>query len=300
MPSAGPGARTAFSGPARIDLFMHSWIAVTGERPKAEESREAAGQMPYNCGASMVGDGEGEDARRSRQIRVLVVDDEPEIHRVLRPALKACGYEPLKAMTGGEALKMIAASAPDVTVLDLGLTDMDGKEVLREARIFSDAPIIILSARDDEAEKISALDAGANDYVEKPFAIGELMARVRAALRHTSSKEPPPSRIEALGLIVDTAKHQVTKHGIKINLTPKEYDLLLVLARRPGRLVTHNEILRSVWGPAHQNDLQYLRVFIGKLRAKIEDDPAAPRIIETELGVGYRFLESENSFSRGK
>ncbi|WP_051949551.1 response regulator [Methylosinus sp. PW1] len=246
----------------------------------------------------MVGDGEGEDARRSRQIRVLVVDDEPEIHRVLRPALKACGYEPLKAMTGGEALKMIAASAPDVTVLDLGLTDMDGKEVLREARIFSDAPIIILSARDDEAEKIAALDAGANDYVEKPFAIGELMARVRAALRHTPCKEPPPSRIEALGLIVDTVKHQVTKHGIKINLTPKEYDLLLVLARRPGRLVTHNEILRSVWGPAHQNDLQYLRVFIGKLRAKIEDDPAVPRIIETELGVGYRFLESEKPLSR--
>lgn len=196
-------------------------------------------------------------------------------------------------MTGGEALKIIATAAPDIIVLDLGLTDMDGKEVLREARIFSDAPIIILSARDDEAEKISALDSGANDYVEKPFAIGELMARVRAALRHASYKEQTPPRIEACGLIVDTARHQVTKNVVKINLTPKEYDLLLVLARRPGRLVTHNEILTAVWGPAHLDDLQYLRVLIGKLRAKIEDDPTVPRIIETELGVGYRFVDPE-------
>ena len=150
-----------------------------------------------------------------------------------------------------------------------------------------------MSARDDEAEKISALDAGANDYVEKPFAIGELMARLRAALRHASHKEQTPPRIEAGNLIVDTSKHQVTKGGVKVSLTPKEYDLLIVLARRAGRLVTHNEILTAVWGPAHQNDLQYLRVFIGKLRAKIEDDPTAPRIIETELGVGYRFIEAE-------
>lgn len=247
--------------------------------------------MPHGRMVSTVR--EGKERPRSGRVRVLVVDDEPEIHRVLRPALTACGYEPLKAMTGGEGLKIIAAAAPDIIVLDLGLADMDGKEVLREARIFCDAPIIILSARDDEAEKISALDAGANDYVEKPFAIGELMARVRAALRHTSYNEQPPSRIEACGLVVDTSKHQVTKNGVKIDLTPKEYDLLLVLARHPGRLVTHNEMLRAVWGPAHENDLQYLRVFIGKLRAKIEDDPTAPRIIETELGVGYRFVESE-------
>jgi two-component system KDP operon response regulator KdpE len=236
---------------------------------------------------------DGEEVRQARRVRVLVVDDEPEMHRVLRPALIACGYEPLKAMTGGDALKIIASAAPDVVILDLGLTDMDGKEVLRQTRIFSEAPIVILSARDDEAEKISALDAGANDYVEKPFAIGELLARVRAALRHAPCKEQqPPSRIEACGLVIDTSKRQVTKNGVKINLTPKEYDLLLVLARRPGGLVTHNEILTAVWGPAHQDDLQYLRVFIGKLRAKIEDDPTAPRIIETELGVGYRFVES--------
>lgn len=248
-------------------------------------------QMPHDHSASKAQ--ESKEARQSSRVRVLVVDDEQEIHRVLRPALKACGYEPLKAMTGEDALKMIAAAVPDIVVLDLGLPDMDGKEVLHEARIFSEAPIIILSARDDEAEKIAALDAGANDYVEKPFAIGELMARLRAALRHTSYKEQTPPRIETCGLVVDTTKRRVTKNGIELNLTPKEYDLLLVLARRSGRLVTHNEILTAVWGPAHQNDLQYLRVFIGKLRAKIEDDPTAPRIIKTELGVGYRFIESE-------
>jgi len=212
---------------------------------------------------------------------------------VLRPALNACGYETLKATNGAAALKAIGASAPDIIVLDLGLPDMDGQQVLREAQILSDAPIIILSARDGEREKISALDSGAADYVEKPFAIGELLARLRAALRHRSHKDPVPTRIDVSGLVVDTAKRRVTKNGANVALTPKEYDLLLVLACRPGRLVTHNEILTAVWGPAHQNDLQYLRVFIGKLRAKIEDDPTAPRIIETELGVGYRFKEAE-------
>lgn len=158
---------------------------------------------------------EDEEAGQLSRIRVLIIDDEPEIHRVLRPALTACGYEPLKAMTGGDALKIIAASTPDIIVLDLGLPDMDGKDVLRDARILSDVPIIILSARDDEAEKISASDAGANDYVEKPFAIGELTARLRAALRHASPKEQTPPRIEGGGLVVDTTKHQVTKKDSK-------------------------------------------------------------------------------------
>ena len=225
--------------------------------------------------------------------RVLVVDDEPQIHRILRPALTACGYEVLESTTGGGAFKVITASTPDVVVLDLGLPDMDGKDVLREVRAFSQVPIIILSGRDREAEKIMALDLGANDYVEKPFGIGELLARLRAALRHASHDErQTPARIEIGDLIVDTSTRLVTKSGAAVQLTSKEYDLLLVLARRAGRLLTHREILTAVWGPAHENDIQYLRVFIGKLRGKIESDPTTPRIIVNELGVGYRFIET--------
>ncbi len=213
--------------------------------------------------------------------RVLVVDDEPQIQRVLRPALAACGYEVLEATTGRDALKIIAASAPDVAVVDLGLPDMDGKDVLREARTFSKIPIIVLSARDREVEKIVALDSGADDYVEKPFGIGELLARMRAALRHAAQYGHEAKQIESGGLCVDLVKHSVTKKGVTVKLTPKEYDLLTTLGRHAGRLVTHRQILAAVWGPAHQNDTQYLRVFIGQLRAKVEDDPSAPRLILT-------------------
>lgn len=223
--------------------------------------------------------------------RVLVVDDEPQLRRVLRPALAACGYEVIEAETGSEALRAIATSAPDVVLLDLGLPDMDGKETLVRARAFSQIPILILSARDREAEKIAALDAGADDYVEKPFSIGELMARLRAALRHATKNRDEPTEIESGGLRVDLARRAVTKKGKAIKLTPKEYDLLTALARHPGRPLTHRHILSAVWGPAHQDDTQYLRVFIGQLRAKIEDDASAPQIILTEPGVGYRFAE---------
>jgi two-component system KDP operon response regulator KdpE len=226
-------------------------------------------------------------------VRVLVVDDEPQIHRVLRPALTACGYEVLEAVTGREALKIIATSAPDLVVLDLGLPDIDGKELLCQARAFSHIPIIILSARDREGEKISALDSGADDYVEKPFAIGELLARLRAALRHTRQQENEKARIESCGLCIDLLEHRVTKNGSVVKLTPKEFDLLAVLARHPGRLLTHRQILTEVWGPAHQEDTQYLRVFVGQLRAKIEEDASAPRVILTEPGVGYRFAKAE-------
>ena len=222
--------------------------------------------------------------------RILIVDDEPQLRRVLRPALGACGYEVIEAATGRAALEAIAASAPDIVVLDLGLPDMDGKEVLARARAFSQVPILILSAREREAEKIAALDSGANDYIEKPFSIGELLARLRAALRHTSRTEGGPQEVESCGLRVDMDKRLVTKNGRPIKLTPKEYDLLTALARHPGRLLTHSQILSSVWGPAHRQDTQYLRVFIGQLRAKIEDDPAAPKIVLTEPGVGYRFV----------
>lgn len=225
-------------------------------------------------------------------VRILVVDDEPQIHRVLRPALTACGYDVQEASTGRQALRMIAASAPDAIILDLGLPDIDGREVLTQARVFSRTPILILSARDRETEKIAALDAGADDYVEKPFGIGELLARLRAALRHASLGEPEPAEIESGGLRVDLSSRVVTKNGEPVKLTPKEFDVLAILSRHAGRLLTHRQILTVVWGPAHREDTQYLRVFIGQLRAKIEDEPSVPKIILTEPSVGYRFVKA--------
>jgi two-component system KDP operon response regulator KdpE len=225
--------------------------------------------------------------------RVLVVDDEAPIQRFLRPALLASGYEALLAETGAQALRLIATSAPDVIVLDLGLPDMDGKDVLIEARKFSKCPIIILSARDQETEKIAALDLGADDYVEKPFAIGEFLARLRAALRHSAPDHAPAPRYEAEGVVVDLDKRRVTRDGQSLKLTPKEFDLLAVLVRHAGRVVTHRQILAAVWGPAHADDTQYLRVFVGQLRAKIEPNPDLPRLILTEPGIGYRLWAPE-------
>ena len=224
--------------------------------------------------------------------RVLIVDDEPQIRRFLKPALTAAGYEVLTAETGEEALRLLASAAPDVVVLDLGLPDMDGKDVLREARAFSRAPNIILSARDREAEKIMALDAGANDYVEKPFGIGELMARLRVAMRHAVGGADT-AIVRCGPVIIDLDKRLVTKNGDPVKLTPKEYDLLAILARQAGRVVTHRQILRTVWGPAHQEDTQYLRVFVGQLRGKIEEDSSAPKLIQTEPGIGYRLISDE-------
>jgi len=225
--------------------------------------------------------------------RVLIVDDEAPIQRFLRPALLASGYETLTAETGAQALRLIATSAPDVIVLDLGLPDMDGKDVLIEARKFCKSPIIILSARDHEAEKIAALDLGADDYVEKPFAIGEFLARLRAALRHASPDHAPAPRYQVEGLVVDLDHRKVTRDGETVKLTPKEFDLLSILVRHAGRVVTHRQILSSVWGPAHADDTQYLRVFVGQLRAKIEPNPESPRLILTEPGIGYRLWAPE-------
>ncbi len=176
-------------------------------------------------------------------------------------------------------------------MLDLGLPDRDGREVLREIRAFSRTPVIVLSARDRESEKIEALDLGADDYVEKPFGIGELTARMRAALRHRAGEAQPAERVEIEGVVMDFDKRLVTRAGDPIRLTPKEYDLLAILFRHAGRVVTHRQILAAVWGPAHAEDTQYLRVFIGQLRHKIEIDPTAPRIVKTEPGVGYRAAE---------
>ena len=225
-------------------------------------------------------------------MRVLIVDDEPQILRFLRPALEASGYQVLHAASGHEALRLIANSAPDLIVLDLGLPDMDGKEVIARARSFAAAPIVVLSARDREAEKIAALDLGADDYVEKPFAIGELLARMRAAVRHARTGAAPKSCVAVNGLTIDMEKRLVTRDGAAIKLTPREYDLLCALSVNPGRVMTHGQILTAVWGPAHKDDTQYLRVFVGQLRAKIERDPGRPTIIRTESGVGYRFAES--------
>ena len=229
---------------------------------------------------------------QARGQRILVVDDEPQIQRFLNVALTAAGYEVVSAETGAQALRMAVTGAPDLIVLDLGLPDKDGKEVLRDIRAFSQTPVIILSARDRESEKIEALDLGADDYVEKPFGIGELTARLRTALRRRATEAHPESRIEIDGVAMDFERRIVTRDGVPVKLTPKEYELLAILFRNAGRVVTHRQILTAVWGPAHTEDTQYLRVFIGQLRAKIERDPTAPRIVKTEPGVGYRAAEA--------
>ncbi len=224
--------------------------------------------------------------------RILVVDDEPQIQRLLHVALTAAGYDVVAAETGAEALRMAVTGALALIVLDLGLPDRDGKDVLRDIRAFSQTPVIVLSARDRESEKIEALDLGADDYVEKPFSMGELTARLRAALRHKAKQTQPAARIEIDGVALDFERRLVTRDGAPVKLTPKEYELLAILFRNAGRVVTHRQILSSVWGPAHTEDTQYLRVFIGQLRAKIERDPTTPRIVKTEPGVGYRAAEA--------
>ena len=221
--------------------------------------------------------------------RILVVDDEPQIHRFIGPALDAAGYEPVRADDGASALREIARKPPDAVVLDLGLPDMDGKEVLVKARAFYAGPILILSARDRETEKIDALDLGADDYVEKPFGIGEFLARLRVALRHRLLKDGAEPVVTVGDLTIDMERRRITRAGEPVRLSPKEYDLLARLVAGGGRVITHRQLLTAVWGPAHVEDVQYLRVFVGQLRQKIEADPAAPKLIATEPGVGYRF-----------
>ncbi len=223
------------------------------------------------------------------RLRILVVDDEPQIHRFLKAALDAAGYEPVRADAGREALREIARHPPDAVVLDLGLPDMDGKDVLIQARAFYAGPIIILSARDRELEKIEALDQGANDYVEKPFGVGELLARLRVALRERPDRGEAPKAVRAGDLEIDFDMRRVTLAGKTVRLSPKEYEVLTALAEGGGRVITHKALLLSVWGPAHDEDTQYLRVFVGQLRQKLETDPASPKLIVTEPGVGYRF-----------
>ena len=223
--------------------------------------------------------------------RVLIIDDEEQIQQFLRIAMTAAGYEPILASSGAQGLKLAATMAPDIVLLDLGLPDCDGKDVLRDLRAFLKIPVIVLSARDRESEKIAALDLGADDYVEKPFGMGELLARLRTASRHSASARHEQSLLSFGSLVIDLEKRVVIRNGSAIWLTPKEYDLLALLARHAGRVMTHRQLLTSIWGPAHREDTQYLRVLVGQLRSKIEPDSAQACLIQTELGVGYRFAE---------
>ena len=222
--------------------------------------------------------------------RILVIDDEPQIHRFLGPALDAAGYEHVRADDATSGLREIARKPPDAVVLDLGLPDMDGKEALARARAFYEGPVIILSARDRETEKIDALDAGADDYVEKPFGVGELLARLRVALRHRLQVKGAEPVITVGDLTIDLIKRLVSRAGETIRLSPREYDLLVQLIEGGGKVVTHRQLLTAVWGPAHEQDVQYLRVFVGQIRQKLEPDPSAPTLILTEPGVGYRWM----------
>ena len=219
--------------------------------------------------------------------RILVIDDEPQIQRFLRPALEAAGYESVSATTAREGRQLLLARAPDLVILDLGLPDADGKNVISDFRGFSAVPIIVLSARDRESEKVEALDRGADDYVEKPFGISELLARIRSVLRSRGVSETD-ARITIGDLVVDSATREVSRAGTPVHLTPKEFDLLLQLVRHAGKVMTHRQLLGAVWGQAHLDDVAYLRVTIGQLRAKLEADPAQPRLILNEPAIGYR------------
>lgn len=225
------------------------------------------------------------------QQRILVVDDEPQIQRFLRPALSAAGFEVETAATAAEARRLAATRAPALIVLDLGLPDGDGKDVIETVRAFSAVPIIVLSARDQEVEKIAALDLGANDYVEKPFGIGELLARIRVALRQAGPAEPGQSEQRFGNILLDLDHRHVLVDGAEVHLTPKEFDLFVLLAANANKVVTHHHALTQVWGPAHRDDVQYLRVVIAQLRAKLETDPKAPRHLLNEAGVGYRLVD---------
>ncbi len=220
--------------------------------------------------------------------RIVVVDDEPQIRRALRAALQAEGYRVDMAPSGSEALATVDAAVPDLVILDLGLPDMDGTEVCSRLRASTQVPIIVLSVREAERDKVRALDAGADDYLVKPFGIAELLARIRASLRRAREEVGEPV-IHQGDLELDMARHRVTRAGVEIHLTPTEYELLAYLATHRGRVLTHQMILRRVWGPEYEGEVQYLRVFISHLRRKIEPDPRSPRYLLTETGVGYRF-----------
>jgi two-component system KDP operon response regulator KdpE len=223
--------------------------------------------------------------------RVLVIDDEPQIRRFLDISLRAQGYVVALAESGHAGLAALAAHGADLVVLDIGLPDLDGHEVLRELRQWSQVPVIMLTVRSGEGEKVAALDGGANDYVTKPFGVQELMARIRSLLRtRVVAAEAALPRFDDGHLHIDLVRREVTLDGQPVALTRKEFALLALLLQHAGRVVTQPQILRDLWGPTHQHDTHYLRILVGKLRQKLHDDATAPRYIATEPGVGLRFV----------
>jgi two-component system KDP operon response regulator KdpE len=228
------------------------------------------------------------DASSTRTTRILIVDDEIAIRRYLRAALSAQSYEVSEAATGKEALALVAMQPPDLVILDLGLPDLDGVTVTRQIRAWSLLPTLILSVRDHEKDKVAALDAGADDYLTKPFGTGELLARLRVALRRTAG-----SAVEEIfqyeGLQIDWSRRQVSVHGQEVSLTPTEFELLRTFVHHAGKVLTHQFLLKTIWGTNYESELHILRVNLSNLRRKIEPDPSRPRYILTEPGVGYRF-----------
>jgi two-component system KDP operon response regulator KdpE len=221
---------------------------------------------------------------------VVLIEDELQIRRFLRATLSGQGYRLFEATTGADGLIEVASRQPDVVIVDLGLPDMDGLEVIRRLREWTAVPVIVLSARGQERDKVTALDAGADDYVSKPFGAGELLARIRVALRHTAgaSHEGEEAAFKVGDLEVDQLRRHVTMRGAEIKLTPIEYKLLTTLVRHAGKVVTHQQLLREVWGPSHDDQAHYVRVYMAHLRHKLETEPARPRYLLTEPGVGYR------------
>jgi len=221
--------------------------------------------------------------------RVLVVDDDPHLLKALRITLQAHGYAVDTAADGGTALSAASHRPPDVMILDLGLPDLDGADVLRDLRRWSSLPVLVLSARHGSSDKVEALDAGADDYITKPFGLDELLARLRALLRRVPAPESQPT-VAAASFTVDLAQRRVVKDGNAVRLTPTEWNILELLVRNPARLVTQQQLLLDVWGPAYQKEANYLRVYMAQLRRKLETDPGSPRHLLTEPGVGYRFV----------
>jgi two-component system KDP operon response regulator KdpE len=249
--------------------------------PSPNEGAAPGGQAAESVGA----------ARATGGVRVLVIDDEPEIRRAVRTGLAGAHFTVEGATTGAQGMDLVARWHPDVIILDLSLPDMDGVEVCRQLRGWSQAPIIVLSVRSSDQDKIAALELGADDYLTKPFSMGELLARLRVALRHAAQAgggNRNDAQFQSGGLILDFERRRVTVDGAEAHLTPTEYEVLKYLAINAGKVVTHRTLLRAVWGPQYEDEAHYLRVFVGQLRRKIEPDPSRPRYLLTEPGIGYR------------
>jgi two-component system KDP operon response regulator KdpE len=223
--------------------------------------------------------------------RILIIDDEPNIVATVSPLLRARGYDVLSAVSGRAGLDALERDKPDLVVLDLGLPDLDGVDVCRQVRQTSNVPVLVLSARGAEGDKVAALDAGADDYVTKPFGAEELLARIRAALRRADSPPVSSGPIVRGALVIDRDRFRVLRDGEEVRLTPKEFELLTFLAQHPGRVLTHRALLKAIWGPHASDQPEHLRVLVGSLRKKIEPDPSSPRYILTEPWVGYRFAD---------